>query len=393
MQRLIYTLLILFSASLAQAYPEFIGYGYSSCLTCHVNGQGSGPLNDYGRALWSAEISGRAFYSKSATDEDMANQSKFLGKTDLPYWIRPHAKYRGINVRRSPGTSQDTTKFYQMQTDAGVTLQADEDGKYVAVGTWGNLLSSSEYLQGKQGLNNIYAREYYLRLEPLKTWWVYAGLMEKVFGLRNIDHTSYQRAYQGFGVTTNSAGGIAQSHGVVIQKIEETWEMTVNYFLGHPRDDEPYKEKGYSFMGEFQVKENARVGLSYLDSKNDFLKRTMYALHYRQAISKGSAMMFEYGLIQKQNQTPGSNQMNGSYNLVEGLFLLTRGYNLQAIVERYNEEFKPEKPDNWKYSLGLLMFPFPRLELRGSVVNTRAFSNQRAADDSWSVQGQVHVSL
>ncbi len=393
MQSLFFSLVIFLFSLTTHAYPEFIGYGYSACLTCHVNGQGSGPLNDYGRALWSAEIAGRAFYSKEATDEDMANQSKFLGKTDLPYWIRPHAKYRGINVRRNPGSNTDTTKFYQMQTDFGLTLQADEDGKYVAVGTWGNLIEASEYSQGKQGLNHIYAREYYLRLEPIQTWWIYAGLMEKVYGLRNIDHSSYQRVYQGFGVATNNQSGIAQSHGVVLHKVEETWELAGNYFVGHPKDEVPYREKGFSFMGEVQVKENSRLGASFLDSKNDFLKRRMYAVHYRQAISKGSAMMFEYGLIQKESLASGSAKATGSYNLVEGLYLLTRGYNLQAIVERYNEEFKPEKPDSWKYSLGLLMFPFPRLELRANLINTRAFSNQRAADDTWAAQGQVHVSL
>lgn len=393
MRILIFIFATVLLTSTAQAYPEFIGYGYSSCLTCHVNGQGSGPLNDYGRALWSAEISGRAFYSKSSTDEDMANQSKFLGKTDLPYWIRPHAKYRGISVRRAPGSKNDTSKFYQMQTDVGLTLQADEDGKYVAVGTWGNVIENSEYMQGKQGMNNIYAREYYLRLEPVKTWWVYAGLMEKVFGLRNIDHTSFQRSFQGFGVTTQNKYGIAQSHGVVIHKVEENWELAGNYFIGNPKDSTTYKEKGFSFMGEFQVKENARVGASFLNSKNDLLKRTMYALHYRQAVSKGSAVMFEYGIIQNEDPTPGSHKEIGSYNLVEALFLLNRGYNLQAIVERYNSEFKPEKADNWKYSLGFLMFPLPRLELRANIINSRAFSNQRADDDNWAMQGQVHVSL
>lgn len=381
------------SSCLAYAYPEFIGYGYSSCLTCHVNGQGSGPLNDYGRALWSAEIAGKLFYSKSTTDEEMAAQSGFLGKVELPYWIRPHAKYRAINLRRSPGSSQDTTKFYQMQADVGLTLQADEDGRFVAVGTWGNLINQSEYLQGKQGFNNIYAREHYLRIEAMKSWWIYAGLLEKVFGLRNIDHTSYQRTYQGFNVTTDSLNGIAQSQGLILQKVEEKWEASVNYFIGNPRDSESYKQKGLSFMGEYEIREKARIGSSFLDSKSDLLKKRMLAFHYRQGLSKGSALMFEYGFIENETQTGTISKTTGSYNLIEGLFLLTRGYNFHTTVERYNEEFKPEKPDRWKYSLGLLMFPLPRLELRADLVNSRDISNQRAADDNWAIQGQAHVSL
>lgn len=72
----------LFSIS-ARAYPDFIGYGYSSCLTCHFNGLGGGPLSDYGRSLWSAEIASRALYPKSMTDEDIGNQSGFLGSVPL----------------------------------------------------------------------------------------------------------------------------------------------------------------------------------------------------------------------------------------------------------------------------------------------------------------------
>jgi hypothetical protein len=74
-QRLL-VLFFLLGALSAKAYPEFIGYGYSSCMTCHVNGQGGGPLSDYGRALWSAEIAGRLFYSKNTTDDEMGAQSK-----------------------------------------------------------------------------------------------------------------------------------------------------------------------------------------------------------------------------------------------------------------------------------------------------------------------------
>jgi hypothetical protein len=280
-----------------------------------------------------------------------------------------------------------------MQTDAGVTLQADENGKYVAVGTWGNMVSKSDYLQGQQGLNRIYAREYYLRAEAAKGFWIYLGLLEKVFGIRNIDHTSYQRTYQGFNVATDDTNGITHSHGVMLQKIEEKWELTGNYFIGHPRDSETYKQKGFSLMGEFEVADRSRLGTSYLDSKNDLQKKTMYALHFRKGVSKGSALLFEYGIIQNQAQTGTQDKTVGSYNLIQGLFLLTRGYNFTSSIERYNEEFKPEKPDRWKYTMGLLMFPMPRLELRADVVNGRDFSNQNASDDSWALQGQVHVSL
>ncbi|MBC7464797.1 MAG: hypothetical protein H7256_02295, partial [Bdellovibrio sp.] len=46
--------LILLLPFLANAYPDFISYGYRTCITCHYNGQGGGALNDYGRAVWAS---------------------------------------------------------------------------------------------------------------------------------------------------------------------------------------------------------------------------------------------------------------------------------------------------------------------------------------------------
>ena len=57
------------------AYPDFISYGYKSCLTCHYNGQGSGALNDYGRALFASEFTARTFTSKKP--DQLADQSGF----------------------------------------------------------------------------------------------------------------------------------------------------------------------------------------------------------------------------------------------------------------------------------------------------------------------------
>ncbi len=386
------SLSILFFSWTAQAYPEFIAHGYASCLTCHYNGSGSGPLTDYGRALWSAEIASSALYPKSMTDEQIAGQSGFLGTVELPYWLRPHVKYRGIEVRTNPGSaSTDKTNYYQMQTDFGVALQ-DKTAKYVAVLTFGRMVPPAEFGLGKQGFDHLMGREYYARVELAKTWWVYGGLIEKVFGLRNIDHTSYQRTYQSFNVQNDTQDGISESDGIIVQKIEKAWEVSVNAFFGNPYDSPNYKQSGGSMMGEYEVGENKRLGASLFSAQSKVLNKQMVAAHYRQALGKGSAVMFEYGLIQNAAAAPSADPTMGSYNLLEALVLLTRGYSLKTTVERYNQEFKPTSPDQWKWSLGFLMFPLPRFELRLETLNLRSI-NQTANDDSWALQGQIHVSL
>lgn len=386
MKLVITTLFTLFLSATASAYPDFIGYGYASCLTCHFNGQGSGPLNDYGRALWSAEIASRALYPKSKSDEEIAAQSGFLGPVELPYWIRPHIKYRDLNLKRSFRSENETSMFYRMQQEFGVAL-SDSVGKYVAVITMSNLQYSGEMGNAKRYL----PKEYYLRAEIVKTWWIYVGLLERVYGIRNIDHSSYQRTWQGFNPTLDSQAGNWFSQGVVIQKIEDTWELNLNGFIGNPHMKEDLRHKGFSTMGEFEVGTNKRLGGSFQAAKSELDKRDLTGIHYRQGFDGGSSLLLEYGIIDQQ--TPGSEKRRGSYNFAQTLIPIKRGYNFKLTAERYNAEFKPSIPDQWRWMVGILAFPLPRLELRADVINQRSFSDLQAPDDAWALQGQIHVSL
>lgn len=351
---------------------------------------GGGALSDYGRALWSAEIASRQFYSDSMGDEDIAAKSGFLGSTELPYWLRPSAKFRGLELEMNPGSSSQTSKFYNMQAEAGVAVQ-DKDAKYLASITYGYVIPPSEYGAGRSQIDRFLASEYYFRSEVFKNWWVYAGLLEKVFGLRNIDHSSYQRTYQGFNPNNNTTDGTSHSQGVIVHKVEEKWEVAANAFFGNPYDDNQYKQKGFSLWSEFEVGENKRLGASVMTEKSDVLEKQLAAVHYRQQVSKGSALLFEWGLI--DDKAPSTDHKRGSYNLFETLVSLARGYNLKATVERYNREFNSTQPEQWKWSAGFLVFPAPRFELRAEVVNERYFSSQQAQDDVWALEGQIHVSL
>jgi hypothetical protein len=375
----------------AQAYPEFIGYGYASCVTCHYNGNGGGPLTDYGRALWSTEIASRAFFSKSTTVDQLGEQSGFLGSAKLPFWLRPHLDYRGLELYTNPGSkTQSSKKFYEMQTDIGVAVQ-NRSGKIAGVITFGRVLPPAEYAEGRGGINHMMANDYFVRAEVAEGWWVYAGLMEKVFGLRNVDHTSYQRMFQTFNMQNDSLDGTAESEGLIVQKVAEKWEISANAFFGNPYDSQPYKQSGGSMMGEFDVGENKRLGASLLSAHNQKQNKQMAAVHYRQKLSTGSALLFEYGLI--KNLPQGNDTTVGSYNFIEATAQMTRGYSLLTTIERYNAEFKASAADLWRFGFGVQMFPLPRFEFRVQAVNMRNFSGVAAQPEEWLFEGQVHVSL
>lgn len=370
----------------ADAYPDFIGYGYASCLTCHTNGLGSGPINDYGRGLWAAELASRGLYPKSMKLERISELSGFAGNPEnLPWWIRPHVKYRGILVQRNPGSKTATQKYYHMQIDAGATVYLDQDQKYSFTYTIG-YIPNAESVQ-KNSVNRFLAREYYARVQLGEPLWLYAGKLEKAYGIRNIDHTSYSRQPQELNQNT-------QSHGVILHWLKEDYEIAGNVFVGDQASLTPKSEqKGFSLWSEYELGKNQRLGFSVLRSNNDLQKSILLAgAHWRQALAKGSAIMFEYGLIQKLDKSLNTNA-NGSYTFAETYIELTKGYNLLINLERYNSDTAANTPEQWKYGLGMLMFPINRFEFRVNAIHYRQVSSEEASPDNWSLQGQLRVSL
>lgn len=373
-------------AAPAHAYPNFIGYGYSTCLTCHTNGLGSGPINDYGRGLWAAEIASRSLYPRRMKLERISELSGFTGRAEnLPWWIRPHAKYRGILVQRNPGSTAAQQKFYHMQIDLGATAYFDQDQKYSFTYTAG-YIPNAESIQ-KNSVNRFLPREYFARLQFGEPFWLYVGKLDKAYGIRNIDHTSFQRAPQELNQNT-------QSHGVIAHWLKENYELAANIFVGDQAALNPKAEqKGFSFWSEYEFAPRTRGGFSFLRSSNEQEKTIMLAgAHWRQALAKGSAIMFEYGLVQKVDKSLNT-AGNGSYTFVETYVELRRGYNLLVNLERYNGDTAANTPEQWRTGIGMLMFPINRFEFRVNAVHFRQVSSEEASPDNWSLQGQLRVSL
>lgn len=374
-------LLAFWLAPRAQAYPEFIGYGYGACITCHYNGLGNGALNDYGRGVWASEIAGNPFGSKL---EDLSTKSGFLGSKELPYYFRPHIKYRGLNLQTNPGSSTGTKKFIPMQVDVGAAIAIDQDQKYLLMLGYGYVPRNST-IESERRKVRLVARDLYLRVQASEKIWLYAGKMEKSYGIRTVDHTAYNRTP--LELTMN-----AQAHGATVQYLGEKSDFALNYFNGNlEAEDQKAEQKGLAATMEYEVIERGRFGVSALQSKAED-QRALMALggHWRQGLSLGTALLFEYGIIQKKQ---GETATNGSYTFLESMIRLGRGTHFVTNIERYNRDVDLANPDTWKVGFGFLIFPFQRLELRAHAIHMRDVSAEVVTPDQWQIQGQVHVSL
>jgi hypothetical protein len=379
-------MMLLFSQDLF-AYPSFISYGYTACITCHYNGQGNGPLNDYGRALFTSEIAARGFANSKESDEQLATKSGFLGSKPLPWWFRPGAKYRGLYFYSGIGTEKVVQRYVTMQADLNSAFLLDKDAKKIFVVSAGYSPTPAARQGNKEaGDKNLISREHYFRWQNTQNLFTYYGLMDKVYGLRIADHTAFSRAATG--VAMND-----QSHGVMAQYYGEGYELTGSVFLGNLlQEPADVQQKGGSVMYEKDIAEKNRVGTSLLYSKNDYVQRMRYEVHSKLGLLKGNSLLGEFGLI-KDTPASGVAKNMGAYAFLEGNYFIRRGYNLISQIEYYNATLGPESPDLMRWTFGVLAFPMARVEWRTTFVNSRSLSDTAVAVDQWMLQTQLHLAL
>lgn len=381
MSTLLLVIGLLFSSQ-AWSYPEFIGYKYTSCLTCHYNGQGNGPINDYGRALWASEIAGKMF-NKNKSDEALGEASGFLGKKPLPWWIRPGVKARGFYLMPNPGSPAATNRFILMQADANAAFFFDKDQKYTAVVSFGLYPDSPS---GASNRKTTISREHYFRWQMNDKMWHYFGKMDKVYGIRTVNHTAFSRAR--VGLDQNS-----QSHGYIFHYVKEHLEATFNFFLGDFMDDTPdLRQKGFSAMVEYDPAEAWRVGASFLSSKSDSgVENRRIGVHSKQGFGEGSSLLLELGMI--TDTAANGTSKDGYYFFSQAMQRITRGYNIFVSGQGYKDEMVSSRPNNLKATIGLLMFPLQRYEFRIEAENTRQTTNSADfQDETWALMSQMHLS-
>ncbi len=373
---------------MAFSYPSFIGYGYSSCITCHYNGHGGGALNDYGRALYATEIAARDIYSEKTTEEEIAGDSGFLLSKPLPWWIRPGLKYRDLWFQNNPGSSSAKyEKYVNMQTEINLNFFLDQKQKVGLITTTAYTVYPRRFSTGTEiNVPFWFAKEYYIRYQYSKTFWIYLGQLDRVFGLRQVDHTAVSRKL--LGITH-----FDQTQGTVLHWTYPTWDFAANAFVGNGDERPQVKQKGLSVSGEYELAEKFKIGASGLTSKSETLQWKILAVHSRMGLSKGSSLQAESGVYEKTalSPTPAAPVL-AAYGILESLTLLRRGYNLLSVFQYSKADIKSPSAEMTSLGVGLLAFPLPRTEVRIMAINGKNYNENSASEDSWQLQSQLHVS-
>lgn len=384
---IIFSFVILGLSLPSNAYPEFMSYGYSSCLSCHFNGAGGGPLNDYGRGLFAVEIAAKPFFQSKLTDDELSSISGFLGDTTFPLNLKPYAKLRYLgmdnNVDRPPLKAD---REILMQAAVGLTYPIDSAQKYLMSFEMGYVPKPVAANPAKtEQTREWISREYYFRWNNAKQSWLYFGLLDKVFGIRTPDHSSYSRGYIGLGQND-------QAHGVLWHKVFSENEIFLFGYLGNLQQEADLRTQGTTVMYETKANNDRRWGGSLMYQANNFVRQARLAHHQKLAIEKGSALLFEIGVF-NDTSISSSAKTEGLFSTLNSTLNLTRGFNLTTQLEYMNDNLQKNNNHKTKAGIGLLIFPIQRLELRTSIVNSKSYSPTKANEDTIAWLGQVHLSF
>jgi hypothetical protein len=369
-------------SSVSFCYTQFIGHSYTSCLNCHFNPHGGGPLNDYGRVVAATAISSRLLYPDSWNEEKIAYASGFLFRKPKQDWLRTQLNYRGFQVVQNPGSRRTEQKrWINMQADARVIVKLGENDKFIAVGNYG-YSPLPENLKGEQP--EWRSREHYLGFRPTPKFGVYAGLMDKAFGIKIIEHIAFSR--QAPEVTQND-----QVHGVLGHYLGEKWEVFAHGFAGNLTQDEDLRMKGGSLMLERTAFDLHRFGASVMSSKNQYQELLSYSTHARLNLKEGSAVLAEIGQTDRKSQN-GSDDRTMRYGLLQTYLRPFRGVYFLSNIEYFKRNVD-QSDYTVRWGPGLQFFPIQKLELRFDAYNTRNFAPTSSTKDSWMYLLQTHIWL
>jgi len=367
----------------ANAYPQFIAHGYPSCLNCHFNPMGNGPLTDYGRTVGATGIASRMFYPKSWSEEKIGNASGFLFRTPVQDHLRTQANFRGLEMVREFGSPNSQSSWITMQASGQLILKFLSEDRLTLVGELGYNAPSSQSSGAGQSNKPLRTREHYVGYRVNPEIGIYAGFMDKAYGLRVSEHIAFSRVF-----TDNAQND--QTHGVMVHAIAGGFEGAIHGFVGSLFQSSDLRQKGFSLQLERDVNEH-RVGFSFLRSSNEFVGVTSYGAHSRINLNDGSALLFEFGQNQRKSDSGVGNKIS-RYGLIQTFSKATQGLYVIANIDYGKVDLSLDR-STLRWGPGLQWFPIQKMELRADLYNTRVFDDNSTTQDNWMLLLQTHVWL
>lgn len=338
----------------AEAFPWMIHHGYTGCAQCHVDPSGSGVLTAYGRAQ--SEILLRTHYGDARGNPDLTSQFLF-GRVPIPSSVQIQPDLRALLIPE-PGNM----RFILMQADLRAGLQL---GRFSASASLGGVSAGAEqaWVLGSDTGMSLVSREYWVAIQPTRSWELRVGRMNLPYGLRTEDHILYVRSATATSINDDQQVGASAVYQT--KKVRAELMGIAGNFQVSPDD---FRKRGYSGYAALALSKTFEVGASSLwtTSKLDtdtLAPRTFAAegLFLRAAPIKPLAILAEADLmVDRQDSTTYDGLVGNAvvdYEPVQGL-------HVQGIGGYCDSDLSSPDAPAWTGRVGVQWFFAPRVDVR-----------------------------
>lgn len=260
------TLLLSAIASTAQAYPQYIAKGATTCGSCHYTPAGGGFPTSYGHGSIEATIYSFE-WGENIREHVLKGDTSGYDDEGLALQADVMVDVRGLLLGRAPSDNGGEWVGIPMLTEfgvvvafgpmllyGGVTLRPPTDPR--AIETY------------------IYSREHWIGGRIGETLMLRAGRMAKPFGLRIADHTQYTRLDLDLDM-------FSQAYGVEVDWTPGNWVLSLAGMVGELVPSWGELEPGVYLSGAYSFSGRASVGASLSMGGTDGFDFTRVSVHGR----------------------------------------------------------------------------------------------------------------
>lgn len=372
----------------ADAYPWTLQHGYRQCRACHLDPSGGGILTAYGRAT-TEDILAPWGDNEGA---ELTPEEEFLwGAVGTTFPVLLGGDVRVLRIAQKISEAPLRTDLITMQLDLEAGLDLERFVLSASLGYAPEGAGDAALTRG--ATDNLVSRQHWFgyRVHP-ELLLLRAGRMNLPYGIRNIEHTLWSRAF------TRTSINDDQQYGVALSLDADSLRGEVMAVLGNFQNrPDGYRERGYSAFAEWAATDELAVGGSSLVLHRELDPRSQRS-SYRHAhgvLARWSTPYRPLVLFSEWNyvlETPqGGRWRSGFVGHLQADWELTPGVHLIWTGEAHNVgvDTTPASFGSW---LSYAWFIVPHADVRLDAVYQKLRSSF-GDTDIWVSLAQLHLSL
>lgn len=307
----------------AEAYPELIRHGYTSCTACHLSPNGGGLPTAYGRSL------SREILSTWGTEKETG---PFYGLVDVPEPVLVGGNLRFLQTYMN-NAAFESARFLTMQATAELAVNLEKWALSVSAGT------------------NV---RFYAMARPTEKTSVRVGRFPIAFGINDANHSLVTRRGVGFDQGK-------EPYALELAFLGESTEAFATFSLGDPFDSARRLDTAVAVRVAQVLGDTYKVGVSGYYGGTLGATRAMFGPYATLGFGPHAFLLAELDAVRAKSAAGVS-----TWGIAQSLRLSYewfQGFHTYLLQELQKSNFDDPNSEDLALGGGLQWFPRPHLEL------------------------------